>query len=118
MTEIVTPLDVITELASIRAQSEKGIGYLAEAEIKLVAAELAADRAEALALLQAEGTVVDRQAVAKLQSAAEREVAALAKVEVNRVRLKLKHLTESMMAVQTSARMVELQWKTAGVGER
>ena len=118
MTELVTPLDIINELARIRAESEKGIGYLAEAEQKLVTAELAADKAEALALLQAEGTVVDRQAIAKLQSAAEREVAALAKVEVNRVRLKLKHLSEAQMAVQTSARLVELQWKTAGIGER
>ena len=118
MTLIENPQDVISELASIRAQSEKGIGYLAEAEQKLVAAELAADRAESLALLEAEGTVVDRQAIAKLKSESEREAAALAKVEVNRVRLKLKHLTESMMAVQTSARMIELGWKTAGVGDR
>lgn len=115
---IETPLDVITELASIRAQSEKGINYLAEAEQRLVAAELAADRAESLALLEAQGTVVDRQAIAKLKSETEREAAQLARIEVGRVKLKLKHLTESMMAVQTSARMIEIQWKTAGIGDR
>lgn len=115
---IETPMDVIAELASIRAQSEKGIAVLADAEIRLVGAELMADRAEALALLDAQGTVVDRQAVAKLASQEQREIAALARAEVNRIKLKLKHLSESMMAVQTSARMVEIQWKTAGIGER
>lgn len=115
---IETPLDVISELARIRAESERGIGYLAEVEQRLVVAELAADRAEAFALLEAEGTIAIREAIAKIKSEPEREAAALAKVEVNRVKLKLKHLTESMMAVQTSARMIEIQWKTAGVGER
>jgi hypothetical protein len=113
LTELETPLDVVRELGRIRATSERGIELLAEAERNLVALELAADRVEALALLDAQGTVVDRQAVAKLAAADAREEASMAKVEVNRIRLKLKHLTESMMAVQTSARMIELQWKTS-----
>jgi len=115
---IETPQDVINELAAIRRESEKGIAYLADVETKLVALELDADRAEALALLEAQGTVVDRQAVAKLASLEHREAVALAKVELNRVKLKLRHLSEAQMAVQTSARMIELGWKTAGVGER
>ena len=118
MTEIVSPADVVRELARIRHESEKGIGYLAEVEQKAVHLDLEADRQEAVALLQAQGTVVDRQAIAKLESQPAREAAALAKVEVNRVKLKLKHLSEAMMATQTAARMVELQWRTAGVGER
>ena len=112
------PIDVIRELSSLRAQAEKGVSVLAEAETKQVRLALDAERAEALAFLEAQGTVADRQAVAKLASTDAREAAELAKVEVNRVKTKLKQLTEAQMAVQTSARMVELQWKTAGVGER
>jgi hypothetical protein len=114
----VTPDQIIQELMRIRNESERGIGILSEAENKLLELELIAEKAEARALLAAEGTVVDRQAVAKLESAEERFEAGLAKIEVNRVKTKLKHLTESMMAVQTSARMVEIMWKQAGIESR
>lgn len=116
--EIVTPHDIISELARIRQESERGIALLAEKEAEAVRLELEADTAQAKALLQAQGTVADREAGAKLACTQARFNAALARVEVNRIKLKLKHLSEAMMAVQTSARMVELQWKTAGVGER
>lgn len=110
--KIETPHDVIHELTLIRNDSERGISLLADAEQRLVTLELAAERAEALALLDATGTVPDRQAIAKLHSQDAREKAALARVEVNRIKTKLKHLSEAMMAVQTSARMVELEWKS------
>jgi hypothetical protein len=109
------PADVVRELLNLRQQSEKGVGVLAEAEAKQVQLALAAEREEALAFLDAQGTVADRQAVAKLASIDAREAAELAKVEVNRIKTKLKQLSEAQMAVQTSARMIELQWKTAGV---
>jgi len=118
LTEIVSPADVIRELSRIRQESEKGIAYLAEVEQKAIMLELEADRQEAVSLLQAQGTVVDRQAIAKLESQPAREAAAIAKIEVNRVKLKLKHLSEAMMATQTAGRMVDIQWRTAGIGER
>lgn len=106
------------ELARIRSESERGIALLRDAEEEAVRLSLAADRIENLALLEAKGTVADRQAVSELQAAEAREAAELAKVKVSYIKTKLKHLTEAMMAVQTSARMVELGWKTAGIGER
>ena len=118
MTEINYPADVNRELASLRTQAEAGIGYLAEAETKLVKLSMEADRIEALAYLEAGGSIPERQAVAKLKALDAKEAAELAKVEVNRVKLKLKHLSESQMNVQTQAKMVELQWRTAGVVER
>jgi hypothetical protein len=118
MTLIETPLQVIQELSAIRSESERGIKLLFDAEKKYVQLDLAADKAEARFFLDAQGTVSDRQAVAKIQSEAERLAAEIAKAEVSYIKTKLKHLSESMMAVQTSARMVELQWKTSGVGER
>lgn len=118
MTEIVSPADVVRELARLRAESEKGIGYLAEVEQKAVTFELEAERQKAVSFLQAQGTVADREAIALLESQEARSAAAIAKIEVNRVKLKLKHLSEAMMATQTASRMVDLQWRTAGIGER
>jgi hypothetical protein len=108
------PADVVRELNSLRAQSEKGIAYLAETEAEFVRLDLEADRVEALTFLEAGGTVADRQAVAKLKALDAREAAELKKVEVNRIKLKLRHLSEALTATQTASRMIELQWRTAG----
>lgn len=118
MTNIVTPQDVVSELARIRAESEKGLSLLKDAQNRYVELELAAERIEDEAILEAKGTVKDKEAIARLQAADARLEAEMAKVQVDYIKTKLRHLSESMMAVQTSARMVELGWKTAGIGER
>lgn len=118
MTLIETPFQVISELARIRAESEKGVALLRDAEEELVRLELVAERVEYKAFLDAGGTVADRNAISRLQATEAKEAAELAKVRVNYIKTKLKHLTEATMAVQTTARMVEIQWRTAGVGER
>lgn len=115
---MLTPDSVIQELMEIRRQSEKGISLLAEAEERQIRLDLEAEKIEAQALLDNQGTVVERQAIAKLQSADARFQAALAKVEVTRIKTKLKHLSDSMMAVMHAGKMVEITYKTAGIGER
>ena len=112
------PADVIRELVSIRQQSEKGVQILAESETKQVLLELEADRQEYSAFLDAQGNVAERTALSKLLSLDKRQEAELAKVEVNRVKAKLRQLSEALNATQTAGKMIELQWKTAGVGER
>ena len=112
------PNDVITELASIRQQSEKGVQILADSETKYVNLELDADKAEYSAFLDAQGNVAERTALSKLLSLDKRREAELAKVEVNRVKTKLRQLSEALHATQTAGKMIELQWKTAGAGER
>jgi hypothetical protein len=103
---------------SIRQQSEKGVALLSEAEQKHLKLSLEAERIEAQALLDATGTVVDRQSVAKLASLHAREEAELAKIEMSRIKNRIKLLQESMMAVMSAAKMVEITYKTAGIGER
>ena len=112
------PADVIRELASLRATSEKGVALLAEAEERLVRLELEADKQENLVFLEAQGTVADRTAISKIKSEDARLAAELARVEVNRIKLKLRQLSEALNATQTAGKMIELQWRTAGVGER
>jgi len=109
---IETPADVVRELAEIRAQSEKGVAYLAEIEEKYVRLDSEANKLELSEFLDAQGTVADRQAIAKLRADDLRFEAELARVEMNRVKNKLKHLSEAQMSVQTQARMVELEWKS------
>lgn len=118
MSDLKTPDAIIAELVHIRAEADRGVEYQYKAEMKVAEATLAAETAEAKALLEAQGTVVDRQAVAKIKSESERFALAVAKAELNRVRTKLKLLTEAQMSVQTQARMVEMMYKTAGLGER
>jgi hypothetical protein len=113
-----TPDSVIGELVAIRQQASKGVDALYAAEVKLAQLNNEAETVEAKALISAEGTVVDRQAVAKLKSAEQRLAADIAKAELNRVRAKLKVLSEQQMSVQTEARMVEMMYRTAGLGER
>ncbi len=112
------PADVIRELAAIRSQSEQGVKLLAEAETKAVRAELEAELLEAKEFVKAGGTVADRQAVAKIMTGEARFEAEIARIEVNRIKTKLRQLSEAMNATQTAGKMIELQWKTAGVGER
>ena len=115
---MLTPDLVIQELQDIRRQSEKGIQMLADAENKFLELDTKAETIEAQALLASEGTVVDRQARAKLASSEARYEASVARVEVQRIKTKLRHLNESMMAVMSAAKMVEITYKTAGIGER
>lgn len=118
MTELVTPDAIIRQLVDIRAEASKGIEAQYAAERELADAVLALDTAEAQALLDAQGTVVDRQAVAKLRTTKEREAEGLARAKYNRVKTKLRLLEQAQMSVQTQARLVELMYKSAGIGER
>ena len=106
-----TPKEVIKELERIRNQSEQGIALLAEAEIKYLELASAADRVEATELLSAQGTIVDRQAVAKLQAMDVRFEADLAKVELNRIKAKIRHLSESQMAVMAAGKLIQMEWR-------
>jgi hypothetical protein len=106
-----TPKEVIRELEKIRNQSEQGIALLAEAEIKYLELASAADRVEATELLSAQGTIVDRQAVAKLKAMDVRFEADLAKVELNRIKAKIRHLSESQMAVMAAGKLIQMEWR-------
>lgn len=118
MTSISTPDAIIENLVDIRRQSEAGIRAQYEAEVKLAELELEADRIEALAIIQAQGNVTHKQAVAKIKSAEARLAAQIARAEYQRIRTKLRHLELAQSSIQTQARMVELTYRTAGVGER
>ena len=109
-----TPGQIVMELTQIRQQSEKGIGLLVEAEEKLATLQTEAEKIEAKSFLNAQGTVADRTAIAKLESADAHFEADLAKVQVNRIKTKLKHLSEAQMGVMAAAKLIELEWRQTG----
>lgn len=69
------------------------------------------DTTEARAFLSASGSVAERQAHAKLESAEARLERDLAKAQVDRVRAKLRAIESAIMAQATAAKMVQAEMK-------
>jgi hypothetical protein len=66
-----------------------------------------------LAFINNSGTVADRQAVAKLQAVDDKLKADLAKAEYNRVKTKLKTLSDQATMMAVISKNVEIQWRNA-----
>jgi hypothetical protein len=110
--EIISPGQIIQELQRLTAEMDKGSNALYDAECKLADADAAYDKAVSLAFINNQGTVADRQAVAKLQSVEEKLKADLARAEFNRVKVKMKTLSDQATMMAVMSKNVELQWRT------
>lgn len=108
---ITTPGQIVMELERLKREMEKGSNALYDAEVKLADAEAAYDKAVSLSFLNSQGTVADRQAVAKLQAVEEKLKADLARAEFNRIKQKLKTLSDQATMTAVISKNVELQWK-------
>lgn len=110
--DITTPGQVIAELNRLTAEAAKGPQAIYEAEKAVAVAELAYDRSYSLALLNAEGkTADDRKAIAAIESGEPKFELALAKANLNRVKLKLKQLESAQVAASVIARLVESEMR-------
>jgi len=118
MDNLQTPDSIISELVNIRAEAQKGVAAQYSAEVKLAKAVLEVDRVESLSYLSHPGTAGEKGAQAKLASIEVKENELLARAEYNRVKTKLKLLEQAQMSVQTQARLVELMYRSAGLGEK
>ena len=110
--EIISPSHIIQELQRLTAEMDKGSNALYDAECKMADAEAAYDKAVSLAFINNQGTVADRQAVAKLQSVDAKLQADLARAEFNRVKTKMKTLSDQATMMAVMSKNVELQWRT------
>jgi hypothetical protein len=110
--EIISPGHIIQELQRLTAEMDKGSNALYDAECKLADADAAYDKAVSLAFINNQGTVADRQAVAKLQSVDAKLQADLARAEFNRVKVKMKTLSDQATMMAVMSKNVELQWRT------
>ena len=109
--EIISPTHIIQELQRLTAEMDKGSNALYDAECKMADAEAAYDKAVSLAFLNNQGTVADRQAVAKLQSVDEKLKVDLARAEFNRVKQKMRMLSDQATMTAVMGRQVEMLWK-------
>jgi hypothetical protein len=108
-----TPGSVVAELQRIQVELSKAPEALFEAESALAEAENAFDRAVSLALLNADGTVPERQAKATLEAAGEKLARDLARAQVSRMKTKIKVLESAQMAVSVIGKQVELLWRVS-----
>lgn len=111
--EITTPDQVIRELNRLMAESSRGIQVMYEAETKVAELELAHEKVFQEAFLATGGTVADRTAVAKLKAADARFAWDLARIELNRVKAKLKQLSDAGTLTAVIAKQVELAMRNA-----
>lgn len=105
------PSNIIKELQELTQTNRKGVDALFEAESELAERERELDKVESLAFLESQGTVADRQALARLEAADARFERDLAKAKVNRVRTKLKVIESEMMAQATMSKMLQAEMK-------
>lgn len=101
--------DIQYQLAALTQENDKGADALYEAEVKLAQAEHELDLIEQKAFIKAQGTVADRTALAKLESADARLQRDLRKAEANRIRMKIKSLETNIMAVATQAKLIQAE---------
>lgn len=117
MAEYKTPDSIIAEMVDLRRELYKGVDALHNAQIVMANTALEADKAYSLALINAEGTVADREAVARLMSVEQRKEADVAKAVYDRVKTKMRVLETNLSSLQSQGKLIEVMYRTAGLGE-
>ena len=105
------PSEIILELQELTATNKKGVEALYEAETNLAGMELDLDKTEASAFISAAGSIAERTAIAKLESAEARFQRDIAKAQVNRVRTKLRTIESAIMAQATMSKLLQAEMK-------
>ena len=111
---MITPDQVISEIQRLTGEAAKAPQAIYDAEKVVADKQLAYDRKSALEFMNAQGTVADRENLAKLNSADEKFELELAKAELNRVKNKSKQLADAGVLTASIGRQVELMYRNAG----
>jgi hypothetical protein len=98
--------EIQRQLAELIQENHKGSNALFEAEKSLAEAEYDLDLAEQKAYIKAQGTVRDREAIARLESADLRLARDLRKAELNRIRQRIKSIETASMVLATQAKLM------------
>jgi hypothetical protein len=107
----VLPSQIVQEIARLTQENSRGADALYEAEVKLAEAEHELDLIEQKAFVRVEGTVADRTALAKLESADARLQRDLRRAELNRIKMKIKIIETSLMAMGTQVKLMQAEMK-------
>ncbi len=103
------PLEIQQQLAELIAENQRGATALFEAERSLAKAEYELDLIEQKAFIRAEGTVRDREALARLEAAEKRLQRDLRRAEFNRIKVKIKAIETGIMALATQAKLTQAE---------
>lgn len=98
--------EIQSQLAELIAENSKGSTALFEAERALAEAEYELDTAESKSFLKAEGTVADRNALSRLESAKARLERDLRKAELNRIKQKIRAIETASIVLATQAKLI------------
>lgn len=98
--------EIQSQLAELIAENNKGSTALFEAERALAEAEYELDTTESKSFLKAEGTVADRNALSRLESADARLSRDLRKAELNRIKQKIRSIETASMVLATQAKLI------------
>lgn len=105
------PSQIVEEIARLTQENSKGAEALFQAESDLAQAEHILDTVEQTAFIKAEGTVADRTALAKLESADARLQRDLKRAQLNRIKTKIKTIETSLMALGTQVKLIQAEMK-------
>ena len=103
------PLRIISDIQELTALNKKGVEALFEAEETLAHADNALDKIEAISFLDADGSVAERTAKAKLASADARLERDIARASVNRIKTKLRAIESELVAQSTMAKIMQAE---------
>lgn len=100
-----TPDEVLRMIRDTRTQLLRGAEVLEAAELAAERAEEAAQLAFDKAFMTSEGSIPEKQAIARAASTQERDAGFIARAAHNRVRTKIRALESSLVSLQA-----ELKW--------
>jgi hypothetical protein len=107
----VLPSQIVEEIARLTQENSRGAEALYEAEVALAHSEHELDLIEQRAFIKAQGTVADRTALAKLESADARLQRDLKRAQFNRIKTKIKTIETSLMGMGTQVRLVQAEMR-------
>lgn len=105
------PSQIVEEIARLTQENSRGAEALFQAESDLAQAEYELDTIEQKAFIKAEGTVADRTALARLESAEARLQRDLKRAQLNRIKTKIKTIETSLMALGTQVKLIQAEMK-------
>lgn len=103
------PSEIQQQLADLIAENQRGATALFESERALAEAEYELDTTEQKAFIKAQGTVRDREAIARLEAAEKRLQRDLRRAEHNRIKVKIKAIETGIMALATQAKLTQAE---------
>ena len=101
--------EIQNQIAELIQENQRGTNALFEAERALAEAEYELDNVEQRAFIKNQGTVADRNAIARLEASESRLQRDLRRAEFNRIKQKIKGIETALMALGTQVKLMGVE---------